>query len=405
MNIQKIDGGVCAAKGFQAGGIHCGIRASRTKRDLALITSSARCTAAAVFTTNKVCGAPVTLSRQHLADGYAQAVICNSGNANTCNANGMEIAEGMAKLVEQYTGIPANDVIVASTGVIGEQMTLAPMANGMPELMAALGNNHAEAEEAIMTTDTVPKEVAVEFTVGGKTAHIGGMSKGSGMIHPNMATTLTFMTSDVAISAEMLQKALSADVQDTFNMISVDGDTSTNDTCSIMANGLAGNELITAEGEDFDAFCEALRAVTGTLCVMLARDGEGATKLLTCKVKGACDVKNAKIAARAVISSNLVKAAMFGADANWGREMCALGYSGAELDVTKVSIAFASKQGSITVGENGVGIEFSEELADKILREDEIEILVTLQDGTAEATAWGCDLTYEYVKINGDYRT
>ena len=403
--MTKIDGGVCAAKGFKAGGIHCGIRASRTKRDLALITSEVRCTAAAVFTTNKVCGAPVTLSRQNLADGYAQAVICNSGNANTCNANGMEIASGMADLVEQYTGIPAADVIVASTGVIGEQMTLEPMRKGMPELIAALGANHSEAEEAIMTTDTVPKEAAVEFMLGGKVAHIGGMSKGSGMIHPNMATTLTFITTDAAISSAMLQKALSADVQDTFNMISVDGDMSTNDTCAVMANGLAGNAEIIAEGADYDAFCAALRAVTGTLCVMLARDGEGATKLLTCKVKGARDVKNAKLAARSIISSNLVKAAMFGADANWGREMCALGYSGADVDVTKASIAFSSKQGTITVGENGVGIQFSEELADKILRENEIEILVTLQDGDAEATAWGCDLTYDYVKINGDYRT
>ncbi len=403
--MKKIEGGVCAAQGFHAGGIHCGIRAGRTKRDLALITSDVRAAAAAVFTTNKVCGAPITVSRAHLADGYAQAVICNSGNANTCNANGIEIAQGMAKLVEQYTGIPETDVIVASTGVIGEQMTLDPMEQGMPELVRSLGDRHAEAEEAIMTTDTVPKEAAVEFTVGGRTARIGGMAKGSGMIHPNMATMLVFITTDAVISPRMLQQALSADVPETFNMVSVDGDTSTNDTCAVLANGLAGNDPITCEGEDYAAFCAALREVTQSLCIMIARDGEGASKLLTCRVRGAKDVINARIAARAVISSNLVKAAMFGADANWGREMCALGYSGADIDVTRASIAFASAKGSITVGENGVGISFSEEKAAEILGEKEIEILVTLHDGDASAVAWGCDLTYEYVKINGDYRT
>ena len=403
--MKKIEGGVCAAKGFSANGIHCGIRKGRTKRDLALIVSEKRAAAAAVYTTNKVFGAPIAVTRANLADGYAQAVVCNSGNANTCNANGIEIAEGMAKLAAQYTNVAASDVIVASTGVIGEQMTLDPMEKGFPALAAGLGRNHAEAEEAIMTTDTVPKEAAFEFELGGKVAHIGGMAKGSGMIHPNMATMLVFITTDAAISPDMLQKALSEDVKDTFNMVSVDGDTSTNDTCAVLANGLAGNAEITAPGADFDAFCAALRAVTGTLCVMIAKDGEGATKLLTCRVTGAKDVKNAKIAARAVISSNLVKAAMFGADANWGREMCALGYSGAELDVTKVSIAFASEKGEITVGEKGVGIAFSEEKAAEILSADEIEIRIALGDGTAEAIAWGCDLTYDYVRINGDYRT
>ena len=403
--MKYIEGGVCAAKGFRASGVHCGIRANRTKRDLALIVSDVRAAAAAVYTTNKVFGAPIAVTRKNIADGYAQAVICNSGNANTCNADGLEIAEGMCALVERYAGIPASDVVVASTGVIGQRLSLEPIESGMPALVAALGDRHADAVEAIMTTDTVPKEAAVEFCIGGKTAHIGGMAKGSGMIHPNMATMLIFLTSDVSISPEMLQKAVSGDVRDSFNMVSVDGDTSTNDTFAVLANGLAGNDAITAPGADFDAFCAALRAVTEKLCAMLARDGEGATRLITCKVTGAKDRENAKIAAKSVICSSLVKAMIYGADANWGRVLCALGYSGAELDVSKIDVAFASRKGSITVCEMGAGIEFSEEDAKTILSEDEIEILVTLRDGDACATAWGCDLTYDYVKINGDYRT
>ncbi len=403
--MKYIEGGVCAAKGFRASGVHCGIRANRTKRDLALIVSDVRAAAAAVYTTNKVFGAPIAVTRKNIADGYAQAVICNSGNANTCNADGIEIAEGMCALVERYAGIPASDVVVASTGVIGQRLSLEPIESGMPALVAALGDRHADAVEAIMTTDTVPKEAAVEFCIGGKTAHIGGMAKGSGMIHPNMATMLIFLTSDVSISPEMLQKAVSGDVRDSFNMVSVDGDTSTNDTFAVLANGLAGNEPITAPGADFDAFCAALRAVTEKLCAMLARDGEGATRLITCKVSGAKDRENAKIAAKSVICSSLVKAMIYGADANWGRVLCALGYSGAELDVSKIDVAFASRKGSITVCEMGAGIDFSEEDAKTILSEDEIEILVTLRDGDACATAWGCDLTYDYVKINGDYRT
>ena len=403
--MKYIEGGVCAAKGFRASGVHCGIRANRTKRDLALIVSDVRAAAAAVYTTNKVFGAPIAVTRKNIADGYAQAVICNSGNANTCNADGIEIAEGMCALVERYAGIPASDVVVASTGVIGQRLSLEPIESGMPALVAALGDRHADAVEAIMTTDTVPKEAAVEFCIGGKTAHIGGMAKGSGMIHPNMATMLIFLTSDVSISPEMLQKAVSGDVRDSFNMVSIDGDTSTNDTFAVLANGLAGNEPITAPGADFDAFCAALRAVTEKLCAMLARDGEGATRLITCKVTGAKDRENAKIAAKSVICSSLVKAMIYGADANWGRVLCALGYSGAELDVSKIDVAFASRKGSITVCEMGAGIDFSEEDAKTILSEDEIEILVTLRDGDACATAWGCDLTYDYVKINGDYRT
>ena len=403
--MKYIEGGVCAAKGFRASGVHCGIRANRTKRDLALIVSDVRAAAAAVYTTNKVFGAPIAVTRKNIADGYAQAVICNSGNANTCNADGIEIAEGMCALVERYAGIPASDVVVASTGVIGQRLSLEPIESGMTELVAALGDRHADAVEAIMTTDTVPKEAAVEFCIGGKTAHIGGMAKGSGMIHPNMATMLIFLTSDVSISPEMLQKAVSGDVRDSFNMVSIDGDTSTNDTFAVLANGLAGNDAITAPGAEFDAFCAALRAVTEKLCAMLARDGEGATRLITCKVTGAKDRENAKIAAKSVICSSLVKAMIYGADANWGRVLCALGYSGAELDVSKIDVAFASRKGSIAVCEMGAGIDFSEEDAKTILSEDEIEILVTLRDGDAAATAWGCDLTYDYVKINGDYRT
>jgi len=403
--MKMIEGGVIAAKGYKTNGIHCGIRKNRTKRDLALITSDVRAAAAAVYTTNKVYGAPITVTRENLADGYAQAMICNSGNANTCNANGIEIAEGMCALVEKAAGIAAKDVIVASTGVIGQPMTIDPIAAGIEELVAGLGDNHNEAAEAIMTTDTIQKEAAVEFTLGGVPCRIGGMAKGSGMIHPNMATTLIFLTSDVAITPAMLQKALSADVEDSFNMVSVDGDTSTNDTCCIMANGVAGNALIDAENDDYATFCKALATVTQTLSRMLAGDGEGATRLLTCKVTGGTDTKNAKIIAKAVICSSLVKAAFFGADANWGRILCAIGYSGAEVNVHGVDVALASAKGEILVCRNGAGVDFSEEIAKEILLEKEIDILITLHDGDAAATAWGCDLTYEYVKINGDYRT
>lgn len=404
--MKLIDGGVCAALGFTANGIHCGIRKNHSKKDLSLIFSAVPAAAAAVYTTNLVKGAPLVVTKKHLTNGTAQAVICNSGNANTCNANGIEIAEGMSDLVAKELGIDAENVIVASTGVIGQPLSLEPIAAGLPQLAAGLSTEGgAAAAEGIMTTDTVKKEVAVEFTVGGKTCHLGGIAKGSGMIHPNMATMLVFLTTDCAISPEMLQKALSGDIQNTFNMISIDGDTSTNDMVTVLANGMAGNDEIAAAGGDFATFMKALNTVTVALCRKIAGDGEGATKLLECKVTGAADLQTAKTVAKSVICSSLLKAAMFGADANWGRVLCAIGYSGANVDVNKVDVAFRSNAGTISVCENGAGVEFSEEEAKKILLETEIEILVELHSGEAASTAWGCDLTYDYVKINGDYRT
>ena len=404
--MKIISGGICAAKGFLASGVHCGIRKNRTKKDISLIFSEARAHAAAVYTTNLVKGAPLTVTKNHIADGFAQAVICNSGNANTCNANGIQIAEQMSELVANELGIIADDVVVASTGVIGQPLDINPIAAGVPQLVKELSTNGGEAAaEGIMTTDTVKKEVAVEFELGGKTCRLGGIAKGSGMIHPNMATMLVFLTTDAAISAEMLEKALKHDVQSTFNMTSVDGDTSTNDMVTILANGMAGNDEITADGADFATFMKALNTVTVYLCRMIAGDGEGATKLLECKVSGAADEKTAKTVAKSVICSSLLKAAMFGADANWGRVLCAIGYSGADVDVSKVDVAFRSAKGTISVCENGAGVDFSEEIAKEILLEKEIEILVGLNSGDFAATAFGCDLTYDYVKINGDYRT
>ena len=404
MNL--ISGGVCAAKGFKANGIHCGIRKNKTKRDLALIYSETRANTAAVYTTNLVKGAPLTVTKNHIADGYAQAVICNSGNANTCNANGIEIAEQMSNLLSAELGINANDIVVASTGVIGQPLNIEPIKNGIPELVSGLGYDKSqEAAEGIMTTDTRLKEVAVSFDIGGKECKIGGIAKGSGMIHPNMATMLVFITTDCNISSEMLSKALSSDIKNTFNMVSVDGDTSTNDMVTVLANGMAENEEIVADGEAFDTFMKALNTVTVHLCRCIAGDGEGATKLLECKLTGAKTDAIAKTVAKSVICSSLTKAAMFGADANWGRVLCAIGYSGADVDVEKIDVAFKSAKGEIPVCKNGAGIEFSEEKAKEILLESEIEILVNLNDGECSSTAWGCDLTYEYVKINGDYRT
>ena len=403
--MKIIDGGVCAATGFTAGGIHCGIRKNKTKKDLALIFSEKKAAAAAVYTTNLVKGAPLVVTKNHIADGFAQAVICNSGNANTCNANGIEIAEGMSKLVAETMNILENDVVVASTGVIGQPLDIEPIKNGMEALKNSLGNNSEDAAEGIMTTDTVLKEVAVSFTVGGKECKIGGIAKGSGMIHPNMATMLVFITTDCAISPEMLKKALSTDIKNTFNMVSVDGDTSTNDMVTVLANGMAGNEEITSDGEDFDTFMKALNTITVYLCRMIAGDGEGATKLLECQVNGAKSEEIAKTVAKSVICSSLTKAAMFGADANWGRVLCAIGYSGADVDVTKIDVSFISSKGEILVCKNGAGVEFSEEKAKEILLEKEIITKIELNDGSWGATAWGCDLTYEYVKINGDYRT
>ena len=371
-------GGVCAAKGFQASGIHCGIRKNKTKKDIALIYSEVQASAAAVYTTNLVKGAPLVVTKKHLQNGKAQAVICNSGNANTCNANGIEIAEKMSALVSERLGIPADDVIVASTGVIGQPLDITPIANGMSALVDSLGNNSDDAAEGIMTTDTVKKEIALTFEIDGKTCTIGGIAKGSGMIHPNMATMLVFITTDVAISGEMLAKALSSDIKNTFNMVSVDGDTSTNDMVAVMANGMAGNTEITAEGEAFDTFMKALNTLTVYLCRMIAGDGEGATKLLECTVDGAPTEEIAKTVAKSIICSSLVKAAMFGADANWGRVLCAIGYSGAAVDVTKVDVSFISAAGEILVCKDGAGVEFSEELAKKILLEKEIGISVSL---------------------------
>ena len=404
--MKQIQGGVTAARGFTASGIHCGIRRNTSKNDLSLIFSEVPASAAAVYTTNLVKGAPLTVTKNHIADGKAQAVICNSGNAKTCNADGIEIAEGMATLTAEKLNLNPEDVVVASTGVIGQPLSLEPIRNGMDELVSKLSiDGGHEAALGIMTTDTVAKEAAVEFTAGGKTCRIGGIAKGSGMIHPNMATMLVFITTDAAISPAMLQKALSGDIQNTFNMISIDGDTSTNDMVTVLANGMAGNAEIVAEGEDFTAFMQALNTVTVALCRMIAGDGEGATKLLECKVDGAKTHSVAKTVAKSVICSSLLKAAMFGADANWGRVLCAIGYSGAEVDVKKIDVSFRSEKGEILVCKDGAGVDFSEEKAKEILLEKEIEILVSLNDGSFSSTAWGCDLTYDYVKINGDYRT
>ncbi len=404
--MKFIHGGVCAAKGFKANGVHCGIRKNRTKRDLALIYSEVKATASAVYTTNLVKGAPLTVTKENISDGYAQAVICNSGNANTCNANGIDIARETCSLLSTELGISSTDVVVASTGVIGQPLDITPIKTHMQELVEGLCDNGSEfASEAIMTTDTVAKEVAVEFTIGGKICRLGGIAKGSGMIHPNMATMLVFITTDVAISSDMLSAALKSDVSETFNMVSIDGDTSTNDMVTVLANGLAENKLIDGYGEDFNAFMSALNTVTVQLCKMIAGDGEGATKLLECSVTGAKDLNTAKTVAKSVICSSLLKAAMFGADANWGRVLCAIGYSGADVDVNKIDVAFKSSKGIINVCENGSGIEFSEEKAKEVLLEKEIEILVNLNGGEYNSKAWGCDLTYDYVKINGDYRT
>lgn len=404
--MKFIEGGVCAAKGYKASGVHCGIRKQTTKKDLALIVSDKKASAAAVYTQNLVKGAPIAVTKANIKDGKAMAVICNSGNANTCNANGIEIAEQMCELTEKYAGISKNDVVVASTGVIGQPLDIEPIASKMEDLVSELSyNGSSNAAAAIMTTDTVKKETAVSFEIGGVECRIGGIAKGSGMIHPNMATMLVFVTSDVAISPELLQKALSEDVQTSFNMISVDGDTSTNDMVTVLANGMAGNKEITEEGEDFEAFKKALNTVTVYLCRKIAGDGEGASKLLECKVTGAKTDKAAKGSAKSVICSSLLKAAMFGADANWGRVLCALGYSGEDLDVDKIDVRFKSCKGEILVCKDGSGVDFSEEKAKEILLEKEIEILVDLNDGEYSATAWGCDLTYDYVKINGDYRS
>ncbi len=406
MEFVWTNGGVCAPKGFKASGVHCGIRKNKTKKDLALIVSDNLCSAAAVYTTNKVYGAPITVTREHLSNGKAQAVICNSGNANTCNADGVAKANMMADLVEKQTGIPASDVIVASTGVIGQVLPIEPIAQGMGQLVDELDYNGSDnAATAIMTTDTVKKEFAVDFELGGKKVTIGAIAKGSGMIHPNMATLLCFVTTDVCISPDMLKKALGEVVVDTLNMVSIDGDTSTNDMLTIMANGLAGNDEITTENDDYIIFKNALNEVLTKVSKAIAKDGEGATKLMECVVKNAKSKQLARGIAKSVITSSLLKAAVFASDANWGRILCAIGYAEGEFDVSKIDVDIVSSKGKVTVCNNGAGVDFDEQVATNVLNNDEFTIVVDMHDGEFDATAWGCDLTYDYVKINADYRT
>lgn len=425
MTLQKFDGykyiegGVCAAKGFKASGVYCGIKHSVNpdgndsplsvqKNDIGMIVSDTLCTASAVYTQNKVKGAPVLVTKKNLetTGGKARAVIVNSKNANTCNADGEEKAYKMCCLTAEALGIDPEEVIVASTGVIGQVLPIQPVVKAVPELVKQLSyTGNEQAATAIMTTDTVKKEVAVEFMLDGKICHMGGMGKGSGMIHPNMATTLNFITTDCSISSEMIKKALSEIVKITYNCLSIDGDQSTNDMVSLMAGGMAGNTQITSEGKDFDIFKQALYIVMMNITRMLAKDGEGATKLLECKCLNASDIQTAITVAKSVVGSNLLKCAIFGADANWGRVLCAVGYAPAEFDISKVDVSMSSASGTIDVCRSGAGIEFSEEFAKKVLLEDEITITVDLNQGSESATAWGCDLTYDYVKINGDYRS
>lgn len=409
------DGGICAAKGFKANGTYCGIKkpdnddpSIKHKNDICLYTSDVVCNAAAVYTQNKVKGAPIIVTKANLekSGNKAIAVIANSKNANTCNADGVEKANRMCELVANELNIPQEQVIVASTGVIGQILPIEPIEKAVPVLAKGLCyNKHLEAATAIMTTDTVKKEYAVEFDINGVKCTVGGMAKGSGMIHPNMATTLNFITTDCAIGSELLQKALSEIVKVTYNCLSIDGDTSTNDMVCLMANGLAFNDEITEENEYFETFKAALYEVMANLTRMLAKDGEGATKLLECITSGAKDKDTAITVAKSVVCSTLFKAAMFGEDANWGRVLCAIGYADAEFDINKVDVDLKSDKGEIAVCRNGAGVEFSEEKASEVLSEDEIYILINLNDGDEQATAWGCDLTYDYVKINGDYRT
>ncbi len=404
--MKDIQGGVCAPIGFKAAGIHCGVRKNKSKKDFSLILSDVMCNAASTYTQNKVKGAPIYVTKEHLQNNEAIAVLCNSGNANTCNENGIEIANGMCDLAAKELGIDASDIIIASTGVIGLPLSLEPFETHMHELVESLSENgSSDACAGIMTTDTVQKEYAVEFELDGKTCHIGAIAKGSGMIHPNMATMLAFVTSDVAISKDMLKQMIQEVVADTFNMVSVDGDTSTNDMLSVLCNGLAGNNEITEVNDDYQAFKDALMYICTCLSRGIAKDGEGATKLLTCYVKNASTIKDAKIVAKSVITSSLFKAAMFGKDANWGRILCAIGYSEANLDVDKIDVELGSIIGKFIVCQNGRGYPFDEDVALKVLSEDEVEIFIDLHDGDCEATAWGCDLTYDYVRINGDYRT
>ena len=407
--LKYIDGGVCAAQGFRAAGIHVGVKTHAAwKKDVALIVSDVECAAAGVFTKNVVKSAPIHVTKAHLVNGKARAVIANSGNANACAPQGEENAEKMCAAAAKAIGCAPEDMVVASTGVIGQTLNISVIEEGMPALYAALARSDEASDaaaHAIMTTDTVKKEVAVETVIGGKTVRMGGIAKGSGMIHPNMGTMLCVLTTDCAISPEMIKTALLETVNVSFNRISVDGDTSTNDTCCVLANGLAGNAPITEKGEDYDAFLEALQALCVTLAKKMASDGEGARHLLTCTVSGAKEEAQAETIAKSVISSTLTKAAIFGTDANWGRVLCAMGYSGADFDPETVDVSFASAAGEIAVCQQGRGLPFDEDLAKKILTEHDVEILVDLHSGSAQCTCWGCDITYDYIKINGDYRT
>ena len=406
-NFKSIPGGICAPAGFSAAGVHCGIRHNHSKLDLALIKADVRCAGAGCYTTNKVYGAPITVDREHLKDGYAQSIVVNSGNAKTCAPNGIELAKETCEIVANELGISADDVLPASTGVIGQAMSIEPFAKGIPAAAAKLAATDAgshDAATAIMTTDTHSKEVSIEFPIGGKTCRMGAIAKGSGMIHPNMATMLLFITTDVKVEPAVLQAALSSVVPATFNQISVDGDTSTNDTVLLLASGLSGAEVQPGTA-DYDTFVAALTQVAEQLSRELAGDGEGATKLLECIVTGAPDLLTARAVSKSVIHSSLFKAAMFGADANWGRVLCAIGYTPGDFDISKTAVRLKSKAGEVFVCENAAYHPYSEDEAAKVLKEDEIQILVDLGSGDFTAKAWGCDLTYDYVKINGDYRT
>ncbi|NLM01395.1 MAG: bifunctional glutamate N-acetyltransferase/amino-acid acetyltransferase ArgJ [Treponema sp.] len=407
-----IEGGICAPQGFTANAVRSGIKKSRTKDDTALIYSEKLCTAAGVFTKNKVQAEPVKLTRIRVATHRAQAIIVNSGNANACTGKqGMQVAIRMTKAAQNALNksgknVAEDDVLVCSTGVIGQQLPVETVESHADELVKGLSKiGNVKAREAIMTTDTKFKECALETIIAGKTVRLGTMAKGSGMIHINMGTMLGFVTTDCAISGEMLQEALSESADATYNCVSVDGDTSTNDTLLILANGMAENALITKKNADYYAFLKALNALNIQMAKKIAADGEGAEHLLECKVTGAKDVGTARALAKSVISSTLVKAAFFGKDANWGRILCALGYSGEFFTPETTSVSFTNSLGTIKVFDCGVPLNFDEEKAKIILTETEVGILVELQDGEAEGTAWGCDLTYEYVKINGDYRT
>ena len=415
--MKTISGGVTAPRGFRAAGVYCGVKAShggdvagvpgtRGKPDLAMIVSDCECTAAATYTLNRVKAAPLYVTMGHLEDGVCRGIVANSGNANACAPLSHENAEKMCELAAAATGLKPEDFAVASTGVIGQTLNIAAIEKGMPQVAGELSYEGSDAAaHAIMTTDTVKKEIAVTVTIGGKPVTIGAIAKGSGMIHPNMGTMLCFITTDCAITSEMLSEALHDIVPRTFNRVTVDGDTSTNDMCVVLANGMAGNTQIEWKDDDYTLFYKALYQVCETMARSIAGDGEGASRLITCTVTGARSEEAAERLAKAVVGSSLVKAAMFGADANWGRVLCAMGYSKAPFRPEYVDVSFSSVQGDILVCQHGTGVDFDEDLAKKILSQDEVVIAVNLHEGDDHATCWGCDLTYEYVKINGDYRS